>query len=207
MVAHRVERVLGYVVEEDGAVAGHVFFRQRHQADGSLYLDAVVQGLEARTGRARRRLLTLLGDLRSLNDEVRFYGGVFDARTHGLEERRYRARVATPYMLRVTHLGAALEARGWSPAVSGELHLEVDDDVVPGNAGRWRLRVEGGRAEVRPGGRGGLRLDVRALAALYSGFADPFALAAAERLAGPRGALETAAALFAGPAPALEDMF
>lgn len=205
--AHRTERVHGYVVEEDGAVAGHVFFRQYHRPDHPLFMDCVVHGLEARSARARRRLLTLLGDLRSLNDEVRLFGAMFDERTHGIEERRYRVRVANPYMLRVTHVPAALEARGWSTAVRGDLHLEVVDDVVRGNAKRWRLRVEGGRAEVREGGRGRLRIDVRALAALYTGFASPFTLAARGGLEASRPTLELAEALFAGPAPTLEDMF
>lgn len=203
----RFERVLGYVVIEDGVVAGYVFFTQPKQRGDHLFMEAQVQCLAARTERTRRRLLTLLGDLRSLTDDVFFYGAAHDERLAGVEERRYRIRVECLYMLRVVHVAAALEARGYSKAVRGELHLDIRDSVVRHNAGRYRLSVEGGRAEVKAGGRGTLRLDVRNLAQLYTGFASAHALESRGALEGTRTAIDLASGIFAGPEPVLQDMF
>ena len=61
--------------------------------------------------------------------------------------------------------------------------------------------VEEGRGTTREGGRGEVTVDVRGLAALYSGFATPYTLRAAGLLAGPDEALRTLAMVFAGPEP------
>ncbi len=198
---------LGYVVEERGAITGYVFFRQQRRPGQHLFLETVVTCMAFASDASRRRLLTLLGDLRSLNDEVRFFGAAFDDFLVGLEERRYRIRNDAPYMLRIVDVASALEARGYSKAVDAELHLEVKDDVLRQNAGRHRVRVSGGRADVREGGRGALKLDVRALAQLYSGFASPFALAGRGAIEGKPRDLDIAAGIFAGAEPAVPDMF
>ncbi|HZM00717.1 MAG TPA: sterol carrier protein domain-containing protein, partial [Planctomycetota bacterium] len=136
-----------------------------------------------------------------------------------LAERHYSVALVDPWMLRVVDLPAALEQRGWPAGVRAELRLELSDDVLPENAGRWRLSVAEGSARVArlaPGApsaaRGSpappvLRLDVRGLAALYSGHLSPGLLQQAGLLDGDAAALELAAALFAGPAPAMADMF
>lgn len=73
-------------------------------------------------------------------------------------------------MLRLLDVRRALESRGYPEAVSARLELEVQDDCIPENSGRFVLDVSGGKAEVRTGGSGRLRLHVRGLAALYTGF-------------------------------------
>jgi predicted acetyltransferase len=60
---------------------------------------------------------------------------------------------------------------------------------------------------VTRGGNGAVRLDVRALATLYSGFVRASDLARSGRVAGDSASLETLDALFAGPPPALGDYF
>ncbi|WP_372240400.1 sterol carrier protein domain-containing protein [Corallococcus sp. CA049B] len=77
----------------------------------------------------------------------------------------------------------------------------------PGEHGRFVLEVEGGTARVRPGGEGRLKLHVRALAPLYTGFLTPRALQLAGMLTGDDASLDAASALFSGPAPSLRDMF
>jgi len=83
----------------------------------------------------------------------------------------------------------------------------VRDTTIPLNQGRYTVAFEHGRAEVRRGGTGALELDVRALAALYSGFLPPEALQRAGLLAGTAEALALARDAFAGPAPAMSDSF
>jgi predicted acetyltransferase len=75
------------------------------------------------------------------------------------------------WMLRVLDAPAAVAARGFPAGLSAEVLLTLTDDLRPGNAGTWRLTVEGGRGELtrtedRPGS---LQLAPRGLAALYAG--------------------------------------
>jgi predicted acetyltransferase len=105
---------------------------------------------------------------------------------------------------------AALAARGSPAGVLGTPVLDVDADGLPANAARHRLEVADGRGAVSPARAGDgptLRLHVRGLASLYSGHMSPDALAVAGLVQGPPEARALAAALFAGPAPAMSDMF
>ena len=72
------------------------------------------------------------------------------------------------WMLRIVDVAGALAARGYPPGLSAELHLDLSDDILPANAGRWVLSVDGGRGQAQPGGAGRLRLDARDLAAIYA---------------------------------------
>ncbi len=112
-----------------------------------------------------------------------------------------------PWMTRMVDAPGALEARGYAQGLSATLGFELSDPLLPHNRGRFRLRVERGRAKVEKGGRGDLRLDVRALAALYTGQLSASTLAGAGRIEGSDGAIALADGIFAGPAPAMPDMF
>ena len=70
--------------------------------------------------------------------------------------------------LRLIDLPAALEGRSYEG--SGVTTLEVTDEFVPANAGRWRVEVTGGTAIVSPTGDApDLALDTTALASAYLG--------------------------------------
>jgi len=101
----------------------------------------------------------------------------------------------------------ALEARGWPAGLSGALHLEVEDALFPENQGRFVLEVADGAARVRRGGEGRLRLDVRALASLYTGFHSAEALRMVGALEADDASVRSAVALFSGPQPSIRDMF
>ena len=91
------------------------------------------------------------------------------------------------WMLRVVDAPAAIAARGFPPAVSVSVPLEVHDHARPANSGRWQLTVADGKGALipdgpvsagvpagRPAARSGkaaapLRLGARGLAALYAG--------------------------------------
>ena len=75
------------------------------------------------------------------------------------------------------------------------------------NRGPQVLTVEEGEARLEPGGRGEIRLHVRDLAALYTGFLPPSTLVQTGALEAPPEALELAATLFAGPLPWMLDRF
>ena len=81
------------------------------------------------------------------------------------------------WMLRVVDAPGAIAARGFAPAVSVSVPLEVHDQARPANSGRWQLTVADGKGALIPDGlvsadgspAAPLRLGARGLAALYAG--------------------------------------
>jgi predicted acetyltransferase len=110
-------------------------------------------------------------------------------------------------MLRLVDVKGSLELRGYPRAIQAELHFDVVDDLVPENHGRWVLEVKDGQGRVRTGGKGHLRLDVRSLASLYTGYLFAEDLARLGRLEGPATAIEEATATFLGSVPWMSDLF
>ena len=87
-----------------------------------------------------------------------------------LDPRRARVQASDGIWVRIIDLPAALSRRSYSAAV--DVVLEVTDALLPGNAGRWRLRTGGpetGAACERTGDPAELALDVRELGAAYLG--------------------------------------
>ena len=95
-----------------------------------------------------------------------------------LDSRRARVRMVDNLWVRIIDLPAALARRAYAAPV--EVVLEVSDGLLPGNAGRWRLRAGRCRAagRRRPAARrsacgrigpADIALDVRELGAAYLG--------------------------------------
>jgi predicted acetyltransferase len=90
-----------------------------------------------------------------------------------LDPRRARVSVADGLWVRIIDLPAALTRRAYSAPV--DVVLEVTDELLRGNAGRWRLRSgggsvpDGGAACHRTDEPAQLALDVRELGAAYLG--------------------------------------
>ena len=151
---------------------------------------------------------------RSMVEHIVWSGGPRDPFVYLLGEQLTagsRAKVqivrSLDWMLRIVDVVGALGVRGYPPGLSAELHLDVRDDLLAANNGRFVLELDGGRAHVRPGGQGRLQLGVRELAAIYSGFMAPIELCALGAIAAPDADLALAAAVFAGPQPWIADMF
>jgi predicted acetyltransferase len=172
---------------------------------GGHYYDLEVVDLVAADAAAVRRILTLFADHGALAGAVRWASGPDDPFLLALPDRAFTLALTDAFLVRVLDLPAAARARGWPVGVAGELHLELVDADVPAHAGRWTLRVADGAATVERGGAGRLRLGVRGLAPLFTGYLTPHALAAAGWIDAPTADLERAAALFAGPLPWLRD--
>jgi predicted acetyltransferase len=101
--------------------------------------------------------------------------------------------------LRVVDLPTTLAARRYSADL--DVVLEVTDELLPGNAGRWRVTGGSDKASCeRTDDEPDLALDVRELGAAYLGGTTLTALAAAGLLTEHRpGTLEPAARAFAWP--------
>lgn len=195
-----------FLLHGDDGPEGYVVLSHRQLPDNHA-TEVIVRDLVAHGARATHRALALLADYRSLADEITWHGAAPDLATFLLPERRHDVAIPDFWMLRVVDATRALELRGYPKALAAELTLEIDDDVLPENRGAYRLVVRDGRAEVSPAPRGDLRATARGLAALYAGFLPAATLAEADLLEGSAEALELADALFAGPAPAMADMF
>lgn len=84
------------------------------------------------------------------------------------EPRRLQLKLSDSIWIRIVDVPAALAARGY--AADGVLVLDVADEFLPEAAGRWRLRVAGGKATVEPTTDSpDLALDTTDLAAVYMG--------------------------------------
>ncbi|WNG60575.1 GNAT family N-acetyltransferase [Archangium gephyra] len=202
----RGETAYGYLVEGRAGIEGYVYLTRRVVSQG-LVQELNLTDIVALTPAAGRRLLSFLGDHRSMAQEVVWRGGPADPLLFQLREQTYEVKHLLHWMLRLLDVPAALQARGYPAGLSGALHLEVEDDLFPENHGRFVLEVENGEAEVRRGGDGDVKLHVRALAPLYSGFLSPAALQSAGALEADESSLRTAAAIFSGPPPAMPDMY
>jgi predicted acetyltransferase len=110
-------------------------------------------------------------------------------------------------MLRVVDVPRAMAARGWPRGVKVDLHFDVVDELVAENAGAWRVRISGGEAHAARGGDGAIRVDVRALACLYTGYLSPFELRRIGKLRADDAAVDALAEAFAGSAPWMCEMF
>jgi predicted acetyltransferase len=138
--------------------------------DGRLVVREVIAGDPAAGAALWHSLLTrdlvtsVTAELRSAEDPLLF---------QLLDQRRARVRVGDGIWVRIIDLPAALVQRAYSGPV--DVVLEVTDELLAGNAGRWRLHADG------PGGLGAnarcertdrpadLVLDVRELGAAYLG--------------------------------------
>jgi predicted acetyltransferase len=203
------KRPLRFLVQRDGKTEGYVLYTQGSRFEPLSILDVCVL-----TPAAGRRLLTLFAGYRSVIEQLVWSGGPTDPLLYLLRENliagmHAKATVKHPHewMLRIVDVAGALTARGYPPGLTAELHLDVRDEALPQNSGRFLLEVADGLANVRKGGQGRISLHARDLAALYTGFMSPFELRVLGTLDGPGADLALAGAVFAGPRPWIADMF
>lgn len=189
------------------ALDGYAYLTQRRKPDGGRH-DVVLSDAVFLTPAAGRRLLGFFADFATIGDDLVFAAGPAHPLLFLLGQQKYSMKFTDFWMLRLADVPAALEARGYAPGVTAEVHLDVADAVIPENAGRWVLTVEGGRGRAQRGGRGDVRCDVRALASAYTGFLSPRALALTGQMEGDEPALDALGAIFGGRGtPWMTDFF
>ncbi|MHC4940302.1 MAG: GNAT family N-acetyltransferase [Planctomycetota bacterium] len=193
-----------HVVENEGRIDGYIAHVQRERG-GKLTL--AVRDIVARNEAAGRRLLGFLADHKAQVQYAAWNGDAADPIVTLLNTRRYRIVSCDQWMLRIVDLKKALEQRGYPAGVRGSLHLELEDDLLEANCGRWILEVEGGAGRVRPGGTGALRAGARGLAPLYSGFLPPATLRRCGWIEADDESCAVAASLFGGSAPYMSEQF
>lgn len=204
VVESKEEVVYAYLVGLEDKPEGYVIFSQK---PGAKLYNLVVWDLVALTPAAGRCLWTFFAAHRSLAEEVKWRGPAIDPLLSLLPEQTYQVQSLERWLLRVVNVPKALEKRGYPAGVETELHLAIQDNLLPENNGNFVLTVSGGQGEVTKGGRGELQLDVRGLAPLYTGLFTPHQLQVTGQIEATTSALSAAAQIFAGSEPWMSDHF
>lgn len=132
---------------------------------------------------------------------------------HTLPDRRFSLTVREPWMLRILDVKTALESRGYPRGLTATLQLRITDDLIASNTGLWTLTVENGtptaeRQSDQAAAGDPLKVDIRTLAPIYTGFTSVGTLRAASEITASDDTAATADAIFATPStPAMTNMF
>jgi predicted acetyltransferase len=202
------EPVCAYVIGppgRQGGIEGYVIYTQ--YADPPVPYEIRVRDYAFLTPAAGRRLLTFLADHATMVRNVVYQGAQRDPLLALARFEHLNVRSRQYWMLRLVDVPRALRERGYPAGLATELHLEVRDDLLPENNGRFVLQISDGAARVRKGGRGRLKSDVRGLAPLFSGHFSATQLALTGMLQGAEADMALASTAFAGPSPWMSDAF
>ncbi|WP_159790510.1 GNAT family N-acetyltransferase [Sodalinema gerasimenkoae] len=195
--------VYTYLFGDRSAPEGYIIFRQKRGFQEGLM---EIRDRVLLTPAAIQSFWAFLYSHRSQMTSASWHGPQLDATMLTLP---LDTMVPTEQMMlswRIVHLEAALRQRGYPP-LSGELHLEIDDEMLPENCDRFVLTLKDGKSQVTRGGRGELRLNIRHLAPLYSGLWSASQLHHLGYIEGTSEAIALANGLFAGDLPGLSDFF
>ncbi len=210
---------------------GYIVFLQESRESG---YDIMVRDLVASTPRAARSIWAFLSDHSSLAREITWFGPANDPLLALLPEQDTRIAMIERWFLRLADIAQALRLRGYPAAARVLFRLTVTDEVLPENTGSYRVEVADGSAVVTgpdpasepaarsdPAARSArsvrpdpaadsvpeIRLTVRSLAPLYTGYMKARDLAGIGWLEGDAAAIDAADVCFAGPEPWMAEGF
>lgn len=183
---------------------GYIIFKQTRTEAGSILQ---IRDWVVLTTAAGRSLWSFLAGHRSMIKQIHWCGSAIDALTLMLPEQTFQSQFVERWMLRIIDVQRALEARGYPLNIEADLHLDIQDNLLPENTGKFILSVFQGQGQITQGGRGELRLNIRGLGPLYTGLFSPHQLQLMGQLTGEEKALAIATQLFASPSPWMPDFF
>ncbi len=199
-------RLNGFAVEGDAGLRGYVLYTGSRGAQGE-QVTTKVRDFVAGDLQAARRLWTLLADHSATVDRVQFGSGPGDPLLLAMPGHPAWDAVLEYSMSRVVHLPTAIAERGYGRHLELDVCFELLDAQLPENQGCWRLLVGAGEGRVERCEGAEVKLDVRALSALYTGHQGSRALRMAGLLEGPGAQAALLDAAFAGPPPWASEMF
>ncbi|MEL6440180.1 MAG: sterol carrier protein domain-containing protein [Cyanobacteria bacterium J06621_8] len=159
------------------------------------------------TATAARRLWSFFRNHRSQINEITWWGSPINPWLLLLPEQSATMVKQKDWMLRIIDLPQALTQRGYPPELTAELHLEIQDELLPQNNGKFRLQVSQGIGVVNQGGKGDLQINIRHFAPLYTGLLTPRQLRKLNYLQATPEALGIASLIFTGDRPWMADFF
>jgi predicted acetyltransferase len=186
--AHRAARDAGALTWDEGPfrqwlarpdlysylAGGDGFAAYRWGGDGRRG-ELLVERVHAATPESLRALWSVIASHSSVARTLTAVTGPNDPFWWLTAERDATITKRSMWMLRVVDGPAAIAARGFPPAVSVAVRLEINDSARPGNSGTWQLEVADGKGALTPAapsatrGATPLTLGARGLAALYAG--------------------------------------
>lgn len=195
-------------VGEENDLEGYVFLRQSKV--GSLRNEVVLSDVAFTTARAGRALVAFLADFAMMSEEFVLHGGPLHPLLTFMPQQRFAVERKDYWMLRITHLERAMEARGFQPGLQGQIEIVLQDNDIPEQSGAWRLSVERGRGRAeRIAGtpKDPVTCCARGLAAMYSGLHSPSQARLAGLVEGSATALAAATAIFPQGSPWMTEQF
>ncbi|MEH2239042.1 GNAT family N-acetyltransferase [Nostoc sp.] len=198
------ETAYAYFIGTKDQPQGYIIFTQERTEDGKILW---VKDWVLRTVAAAQTFWSFLANHRSQIHQVRWKSSAIDSLTLLLPEQTAKIKHTYRWLLRVIDVVKALEVRGYPSGIETELHLEIQDNLLTGNNGKFILSVANGRGEVTRGGKGELQLDIRELAPLYTSLFTPYHLQLTGKLDGTETAILAATQIFAGVSPWMADFF
>jgi predicted acetyltransferase len=207
---HRVRQPRGVPAEQFGffsgdRLEGYVFWK-RSEFKG-LNNELEITDLVLTTPESQQTFLGFLAGHRAFFDKARWLCASSAPWVLALDEPwNFKINLLEHWMLRLVNVQKALEDRGYPPGLPGQIHFEVQDPLFPDNSGCWLLEVGDREGRVTRGGKGTIKLDIGAFAALYTGFLSATQLAVSGKLTGPTEQLSLADQIFRGE-PRLCDFF
>jgi len=198
------EPLYAYLIGEADQPQGYIIFSQHADKDDTILR---IRDWVVLTTAAAQSFWSFLANHRSQIDKIRWRSSAVDSLTLLLPEQTAKLKYISRWMLRVINVVKALEKRGYPKKIQTELHLEVEDDLIAENNGKFILSIANGRGEVTKGGKGELQLDIKGLAPLYTGLFTPQQLQITGKLQGTETSLDTATQVFAGSSPWMIDFF
>lgn len=191
--------------EGASGLEGYAIWRSKEDWDVSPKGEVQVREVVALTPEAYAELWRFLFSV-DLTRTVSFpFGAIDEPLLHMVTEPRLlRGKVADSLWIRITDLPAALTARRYAAPV--DVVLQVEDEVLPANAGRWRFT---GAACVPTDDPADVVCDIADLGAAYLGGVSLATLAAAGRVreVTPGAVSRTSAAFVAERAPSATEVF
>jgi predicted acetyltransferase len=198
------EIVYTYLIGTKDQPQGYIIFTQERTDNGEILF---VKDWVLSTVAAAQTFWSFLANHRSQIHQVRWKSSAIDSLTLLLPEQTAKIKTTSRWLLRIIDVVKALELRGYPPTIQAELHLEIQDNLLTGNNGKFILSVANGHGEVTRGGKGELQLDIRELAPLYTSLFTPYHLQIAGKLNGTETAILAATQIFAGASPWMADFF
>lgn len=194
-----------YAIERDSLTEGYVIYHQQRRP--SVPREIVVRDVVALTDDARQTVLSFLAGHRAIAKDAIIDGGPAEPLLVQLPQLGFSVVDYEQWLTRLIDVPAALRARGYAKAISAEVHLDVRDDVLTENNRLLVLTVERGEMTVHEGGNGAVKVDIRGLASIYTGYRSPLELLSSGYIEGEQDDLEQLGAIFAGPTPWMPDHF
>lgn len=194
----------GYIIGSTEKPEGYITISQYSQDSDSIL--SVVDWVTL-TNAATKTFWSFLSNHRSQIDKIRWRSSAIDNLTLILPEQTVKNRFIQRWMLRIINVEKALSTRGYFSGIETELHLEIKDDLIAENNGKFILSVVEGHGNIEKGGKGELKLDIKGLASLFTGLFSPQQLQLAGKIEGTEKALSQAKQIFTSTSPWMMDFF